>query len=360
MLYVWLLLPSVWSFAILPTGTLPKHPTLRSTIHLASNKEENDEGDIRHESNTENRKTKDKENEKWKLSKPTYSDEFLFNFHNQAQEEKQLETNSLVVWNDNIAREHEKISEWKDSFDRNGLADFCPPMNVGMNCLIVGDGSTLFERDERGGDVVSHMDNAPSEIGEEKLRRDDQLPWEDTPGAYVTSLHEVMPRTINGGLSLRQGDSSLADEINASTLTSPLSEWQTQLRPQLDRDTSSSSTWLHVADPERPAAAYDCIVDQGLMGSVLALEEKASRGKVVRRLLLEAATAIREHGIYVLVTPTMSEETQDLILDGSREAGLEWQFALDGISDELQVVSVARRYNNGAMPKIGRLSRFQP
>ena len=265
------------------------------------------------------------DNEKWKLSRPSYSDAFLYNFHNAAQEEKQLITNSLAVWNDDLQRKQEQISEWKDSFDRNGLADFCPPMNVGMNCLMVGDGSTIFDRRQT-----------------KVVRRDDQLPWEEEPGADVTSLQVVVPSL---------------DQASAETTASL--QWVTQLRPQIEQSLSPS---MSVLDPNRPASIYDCIVDQGLLGSVLALEESSTRQQVVQELLWEAATALREHGIYVLVTPEMSPQTRHLLEEASHEAGLEWQFSLDGISDETQVVSVARRFNNGAMPKVGRLSRsrYQP
>jgi hypothetical protein len=104
----------------------------------------------------------------------------------------------------------------------------------------------------------------------------------------------------------------------------------------------------------KDAAVYDCIVDQGLMRAVLDHEE------IVRELLLEAAVALREHGIYVLVTKTLSAETKALLEQHSIEAGFEWNFELDGISDDASQVSVARRFNTGKMPKIGKLSRFQP
>ena len=80
----------------------------------------------------------------------------------------------------------------------------------------------------------------------------------------------------------------------------------------------------------------------------------------IQELLYEAATAIREHGIYVLVTKSLSQETRSILEECSQVAGFEWHFELDGISGEDQVVSVGRRFCTGEMPKVGRLSRFQP
>lgn len=134
---------------------------------------------------------------------------------------------------------------------------------------------------------------------------------------------------------------------------------------------------MTVSDPDRPSSVYDCIVDQGLMDSVLALQQQHEQqpnqhdgsfqsendkdnADVVREWVLEAATAIREHGIYVLVTTKahLPSRVQQLLSDLGEEAGLEWHFELDGISNDQQVVSVARRYCTGAMPKVGKLSRY--
>ena len=61
----------------------------------------------------------------------------------------------------------------------------------------------------------------------------------------------------------------------------------------------------------------------------------------------------------MLVTEELTQESRDMLEEYGLEAGLEWQFELDGISDG-QVVSVARRFCTGEMPKVGRLSRYQP
>jgi hypothetical protein len=74
----------------------------------------------------------------------------------------------------------------------------------------------------------------------------------------------------------------------------------------------------------------------------------------------EAAVAIKDLGIYVLVTKELTEDSRRVLEEYGLKAGMEWQFELDGISDDTQVVSVARRFCTGEMPKVGRLSRYQP
>ena len=63
---------------------------------------------------------------------PSYSDDWLLNFHNRDQSEKQLATNSLAAWNEEIRNQQATIIEWQDSFQRNYLADFTPPMSNGF------------------------------------------------------------------------------------------------------------------------------------------------------------------------------------------------------------------------------------
>eukprot|EP00536_Pseudo-nitzschia_multiseries_P003202 jgi/Psemu1/301820/fgenesh1_kg.47_\ len=131
-----------------------------------------------------------------------------------------------------------------------------------------------------------------------------------------------------------------------------------------ENQNGSSDTAIRPKDPNKPAATYDCIVDQGLMDRVLAIDNNNNNlmEKTVCELLGEAAVAMKEFGIYVLVTKTkvLTDDARRLLEQYGLESGFEWEFELDGISDERQVVSVARRFNTGEMPKVGRLSRYQP
>jgi hypothetical protein len=275
-----------------------------------------------------------------KLEKSSsYSDDWLLGFHNQAQNEKQLVTDSLAVWNAELQQEQSDILEWQESFQRNGLADFTPPMSAGLNCLMVG-GDINTDRQQ-----PQPQPSPPISLGSTKL------PWEEQPEADITSLRVI--RSYDNGSVVQDGTKPVGmTQINAGSATFDTYLVSSPSRGAMNNDPSESQK-IRV-NGGKDAAVYDCIVDQGLMRAVLDHEE------IVRELLLEAAVALREHGIYVLVTKTLSAETKALLEQHSIEAGFEWNFELDGISDDASQVSVARRFNTGKMPKIGKLSRFQP
>jgi hypothetical protein len=267
---------------------------------------------------------------------PSYSDDWLLGFHNQAQNEKQVTTDSLAVWNSVQQQEQQDILEWQESFQRNGFADFTPPMSAGLNCLMVGGN-------------IDNSRQQPQESNSQETVGITKLPWEEQSEAAITSLRVVPPLGDDDANNNVKGGSLTArasgpDRIGTSLVSS-------RAAPYIDDP--SVSTKIRV-NKGKDASVYDCIVDQGLMGAVLNNEE------TVRELLSEAAIALREHGIYVLVTQILSDETKALLEKHSIEAGLEWNFELDGISNDGSQVSVARRFNTGTMPKIGKLSRFQP
>lgn len=69
------------------------------------------------------------------LSKKAYNDDALFNYHMMTQKQKikdysAMDTyvNTASLWN----------LAWHDSFVRNGLADFVPPLTDSLNVLVVG------------------------------------------------------------------------------------------------------------------------------------------------------------------------------------------------------------------------------
>ena len=342
----------------------------------------------------------------------SYSDNWLLDFHNWDQSGKQTITNSLSVWNEEIRNEQQNIVEWQDSFQRNNLADFTPPMSNGLNCLMVGD-----REGEGEGDGVNRV----------------KLPWENEPEAKITSLrvlnmedHDANDDDDDDYLSVTEtpiatttrtqmeeemetstageetvitfecdddencneifdssNDDSTNDDLiskgsitsamiancgtNGATVRTELIVSNTKITTTTkatDSTTTTSSTTtnsnkIRVQDPNKQrAAVYDCIVDQGLLDKVLRLE---NNHEAVRELLEEAAIAIREYGIYVLVTKgLLTTETRTLLEDCGDKVGMEWEFELDGISNDLEVVSVARRFCTGEMPKVGRLSRYQP
>jgi hypothetical protein len=316
---------------------------------------------------------------------PSYSDNWLLNFHNWDQSEKQLVTNSLAAWNEEIRNEQATINEWQDSFQRNDLADFTPPMSNGLNCLMIGDDFDM--------------------VNDGSLRV--KLPWEEEPEAQITSLRvleesvvdipkedsireitEQRQRTVgieetnediednddeiiitaNDDDDIKDADQSVNGESTAVATVSEGStgringgmirtELVSSARTPTTTQPSASSSAIRVQDSNKQAAVYDCIVDQGLMDRILALENS---DETVRELMEEAAVAIKDLGIYVLVTKELTEDSRRVLEEYGLKAGIEWQFELDGISDDTQVVSVARRFCTGEMPKVGRLSRYQP
>lgn len=275
---------------------------------------------------------------------PSYSDNFLLRFHNQAQDAKQTETNSLNLWNEELAKEQLSVKEWQDAFQRNGLADFTPPMSAGLNCLMVG---------------------APDEYG-------NKLPWEDEAEAAATPLRisEKATRKVIG-VPIRDAIvlSESRKEVPSRTTTLPGPAdivVSTGGDPKATSKAAASKATASLSKASQiPAASYDCIIDQGLLDSVIALSAHDDNNdndsnKAVQDLLLEAATALREFGIYVCMSAEpLSAETKRRLEEASELAGLEWQFELDGLLESGEIVSVARRYNNGALPSVGKLSRFQ-
>ena len=266
---------------------------------------------------------------------PSYSDNWLLEMHNWDQHQKITTTNGLTTYNEKLEQEalETGILEWQGSFQRNGLADFTPPMTTaGMQCLMIGDDIEARNPNQR-----NHFQT--------------KLPWEEEAEADLTQLRVV-----------RTGESSSIGDGEEDENTDMVSTLQTQLVLMPSQSTTQSQSSSNGSSALRvskdTAAVYDCIVDQGLLGSVLA-EKKPDQQ--VHQLLQEAAMALREHGIYVLMTSTpLSAQQKSLLESLTNDCGLDWQFDLDGISDETQQVCVARRFNAGEMPKVGRLSRYQP
>lgn len=342
----------------------------------------------------------------------SYSDNFLMDFHNWDQSEMQTVTNSLSVWNEEIRNEQKNIVEWQDSFQRNNLADFTPPMSNGLNCLMVGDTGGEGEEGDGVNRVKLPWENEPEakitslrvldiedEDEDEDVVNDDYLSTIKTPIATTarTQMEEEMKTTSTAGEEIiitvecdnenendildSSNDNNNVDVIspqgsmtsamiascgtNGATVRTELivSNTKVTTKTKATDSTTASSTWatdkIRVQDPSKQrAAVYDCIVDQGLMDKVLKLD---NNHEAVRELLEEAAIAIREYGIYVLVTKgILTKETRTLLEDCGDKVGMEWEFELDGISNNIEVVSVARRFCAGEMPKVGRLSRYQP
>lgn len=291
---------------------------------------------------------------KW-LQKPSYTDNWLLDFHNSAQTEKQSTSNRLEPWNQDILADERMTQQaWKDAFDLNGFADYTSPMMTqGMTCLVVGSDD---DHDDR------HDDDMPSK--RRRPRQPRKLPWED-----VGDDHNE--EKVEGGIEI----------TSLRSATNPPPPSSLSSTPHNAEATSSS------LDTSRPiAATYDCIFDQGLFQSVLeAIEndddsdnDDNTSKRMIQQLLTEAATALKEHGIYVWVLTDnprlLTPQLQGILKELTPIVGLEWEFSLDGISSSASnnendddgddtegqvVVSVARRFCTGPLPPVGKLSRYQ-
>lgn len=272
----------------------------------------------------------------------SYSDSWLRRFFWGQQKDYQLGTNAVALYNEAQQREQREIKEWQDSFERNGLADFVPPISDGMECLMVGDG--LFGRSTKNNNNNKQQNNKNTELeGDAQYLEQPvimKLPWEVEAEAAITSLRilEASPPEED------DGDDRMVRTVldNKPLVVTAAADFQ-------------SNNGKALARMEKDVTMYDCIVDKGLMDAVLVLDNNRD---TVRELVHEASNTIRELGIFVVVTRHMSEETKEFLTECSKEVGLDWKFDLDGITNEQTTVSVARRYMEGEMPEVGKLSRY--
>jgi hypothetical protein len=255
--------------------------------------------------------------------KKAYNDNALFNFHMMTQAQKIRDYSAMDTFVDtqslwNLA--------WHDSFVRNGLSDFVPPMTGELNVLVVGgqnqqliNGETnVLAGDEDKIDISNNnLDSNVSEGG--------------------TNASKVEALKYQPSLQHVQRDSS------CSFLASIFDE---------NSDIKSSSRESNTA---LESVMYDCIMDEGLIADLVRTSTDtgiSNKNKQdVARLLLEATKRIREIGIYVANTQPMSTETKEYLEMLGEMLGLQWEFDLDGLSDEKTSVNVARKF--GTCPTIG-------
>lgn len=236
------------------------------------------------------------------LGKKAYNDDALFNFHMMTQRQKIrdysamdtfIDTNSL--WN----------LAWHDSFVRNGLSDFVPPLTDSLNVLVVGG----------GGSNISEDLALPVALPVDFYDKDDPT-IAQASSTTTTTPSLILETTTKDGSALDSSCSFLAAVFDNNIL---------------GEDKKSGSTSSDLA-----FTSYDCIMDQGLLADLNNNEEMG-------KLLYEATKRIRDMGIYVANTPPLSDETKEYLLRLGEVLGLQWVFDLDGISNENESVSVARK-----------------
>ena len=196
--------------------------------------------------------------------------------------------------------------EWHYSFSRNGLTDFLPEFSDHLKCCMIGGGGGNDNVDMAAG----HSSSGTSQLGT-------QLPW--------------------------QVDSDASSSITHGIAADPSTTTDTSLLHTLN-DTLGKAAAATTSIIESEENGFDCILDGGVMNSVLSAlpdtvtwHSRAGPAALLElhSLMQEANEAIREFGIYVAIT------------DGPM--GMEWNFELDGLSNEDVGVSVARKFFNGVV-----------
>ena len=268
------------------------------------------------------------------LGKPSYSNDAFFAWHMQTQRQKirdyvamdtYVDTNKL--WN----------LAWHDSFVRNGLSDFVPPLTDTLNVLVVGEDTdeTLITSPDFE-DEPTVTSSAKSESRSTSQQPQQQVVVEDEDGKQ--SIVATSSSTPSQDSSCSFLSAILDDDVD-------------------ENDANTSALGFET---------YDCIMDRGVMAALQsslssiegAGELSAEYNQNVGRLLLEVTKRIREHGVYVMQTNgPLPESSKQYLLRMGELLGLQWQFELDGISDDNVCVNVARKYFKDELPSVGKLAK---
>jgi len=269
-----------------------------------------------------------------RLSKKAYNDDALYNFHMLTQKQKIRDYSAMDTY---VNTESLWNLAWHDSFVRNGLMDFVPPLTDSLSVLVVGnrfEGPTSVVGEIE--DARENQSSTSAEINEEDL---------DADSTVVKVDATIDDASTESSLTQQQSQDS-----SCSFLAAVFNDENTFDEDESSNTSTSSSTELEFT-------SYDCIMDKGVMADLCASADDDSSDnnyknkKDIARLLYEATKRIRESGIYVANTQPMSVETKDYLNKLGEYLGLQWEFDLDGISDDCLSVSVARKF--GSCPTIG-------
>ena len=219
-----------------------------------------------------------------------YNDDALFNFYMMTQQQKirdyvasdyYVDTESL--WN----------MAWHDSFVRNGLSDFVPPLTDNLNVLVVGESSDIEE------EASIEEEDSPAIEDDSQVDREALAEEQQTQDSSCSFLAAVFDDDNN------RNEEGYRNRISGG----------------------ESSTALEFV-------TYDCIMDKGLLGDLLSrwdYELDDDTGSVdknnkqeVGRLLWEATKRIKDMGIYTMSTPPLSESTKYYLTKLGGILGLQW------------------------------------
>jgi hypothetical protein len=252
-----------------------------------------------------------------------YNENALFNFHMMTQAQKIRDYSAMDTFVDTKSLWN---SAWHDSFVRNGLADFVPPMTGELNVLVIGDQSAdqpLIDSDTYALDGDVDTNATPD------------------PGSVQTSVENVDGSLTSTKMDTDRSLQQIQKDSSCSFLASIF-----------DKEINGSNSKENALE----FTTYDCIMDEGLIADLVRSTTDnnyvSSKNKQdVARLLFQATKRIREMGIFVANTSPMTSETKEYLEMLGEMLGLQWEFDLDGISDENLSVSVARKL--GTCPDIG-------
>jgi hypothetical protein len=268
----------------------------------------------------------------------SYNDGALFDFHQRTQSEKISDyegsstyVNTNELWN----------LAWHHAFVQNDLADFVPPLTDFLQVLTIGDENNSVGADNN--ELLEDFSGKPAAALEGEVIDDDDDAGAEPLGDKAEEEPTLSKKKPAINASSQNNNAAAETTQNTNNVFGFLGNLLKMNNKNEDNSPKSSAIEL---------VTYDCILDRGLMAQLLA----ASQEESCTELLLEATKKIREHGVYILQSPPLDDATKKYLSNVGDVLGLQWEFELDGISDDTGSVSVARKYFVGELPTMGKLA----
>ena len=259
--------------------------------------------------------------DRWDRSDPVklaYNDGALFGFHMLTQAQKIRDYSAMDTYVDTASLWDQA---WHDSFVRNGLSDFVPPLTDNLDVLVVGSN---YEASEDGGLAAAAVDGR----GKAGLDSGDG----EGAAAPTVSVEGVEPSAAGSPLQVAN---AAREDSSCSFLASIFDD----------------ESGLTSGGENLDAESYDCIMDRGLLAGLFGSGGgEGNEEEDVARLLYQATRRLRDCGIYVASTPPLSRKAKEYLTRAGERLGLQWVFDLDGISDDKASVNVARKYFKDELP----------
>uniref|UniRef100_A0A7S0B1C9 Uncharacterized protein n=1 Tax=Minutocellus polymorphus TaxID=265543 RepID=A0A7S0B1C9_9STRA len=213
--------------------------------------------------------------------------------------------------------------EWHYSFSRNGLTDFLPQFSDHLTCCMIGNDNVV--------DMAGHSLSGTSQLGT-------QLPWQ-----------------VDSDASCSITDANNGVVADPSTTTDTCLQHTRKDDDDILGKLAAATTAITEADEK----GFDCILDGGVMNAVVSSlpdtvtwHSRAGPAALLElhSLMQEANASIREFGIYVAITDgPVPDHAKEYLVAMGKAMGMEWNFELDGLSNDDVCVSVARKFYTGAV-----------